>query len=585
MNPFKYNSSNAFLKKEIEIALLKLEKEYNSGKILTKSEYIKAINDVINNITNSFGKPNITFNDIKNVPVKKDFVGVCDKTLSSLVKFVDMNSSLSTIFSENKQDILNSLSLINERIYGVLVDIKTFSNKINDIKSNNTITISNAFSFSDNEADDEIKNFDEIASCDLGSKKLTLPIKKRSSTVNDLIVEILDSSNGFPGNTHEVYDLSNNIKFIGESNPRINLLDIDTSDTPYNATSSNEYFEFEMYNLDEEEVFKTGNIGFKYKENVLWVNNDKELKLNLKITAVVPFKTNSLNIIAPIKKNAKTITPIIKRVILIDALAQTEAIVLNTSFEDSILVTFKERDIKSVIIEFVQTESYKTKVCRYYGLLDDYKNISTFISKVDVAKIEQPVHSINLLNLKYDSVKQKIIYPSTKNKDLFLSDEFIKSSLFYMDNYNNLINRDIVSANRFSIAIAGLNLTCKEYNPFGVYISKRHYLEDDIKQIVFSANDFIPIHFKDCKNSIRYFISFDNNEWIRIYPKEKPQYGPCCIEINSETILSNRNNNIIYIESLLSVKSVQVKIELYGEKEEKFVTPYVSSYKINLKVD
>lgn len=582
MNNFKYKSNNEHIREKLKVVINKIKANYNNGKIKTKTDYLISISESIYNIYSNINKPTMKVIEAKTVPSKNDVINMSVYTLNDLYSVLVGCSSISNNFYNIQDNLSRDLNILSDKVVGSLSCINSISKSISEIKNKDIITFVNNFDKVDNLAEKEIKDKKKIAVCDMSTKRLTLPIIKTNAFSNDIDIEILNTSNGFPGNTHEIYN-SSNIRYIGKDNPRISLVNIKTNDD-YNISSA-DFFEFEMFNVSEETLKETGNIGFKYKEGVSWISDENELKLDIKIKFKVPTTANYFSITAPPIFLNDIKAPIIKKITIVDSFSQTETININKSFDEFVVINFKERVVDEIFINISQSESYSTIACRKYGLAIDPKNISKFLDNNDYIKIERPIDSINYLNLKYNNRTKSIIYPTTKDKDNFLDKEFVKSKLFTeILSGEDFIQTEKVYVDRYSIGIRSIAISSREYEKQGIYISEIYDVGSNIKTIVFSADDYVPHYFKDYKNAIKYFISFGSNEWIRIYPKENPNLGPCCIEINNDTMIQNRNKNIIYLDSIVEITKMQIKIELEREIEERFLTPTVTRYSLDINI-
>jgi hypothetical protein len=398
-------------------------------------------------------------------------------------------------------------------------------------------------------------------------------------------LKILETSKGFPGNTHEVYNTMNGIKYLGETNPRLDLTSVATED-------KNDWFEFEMFNLDEEVKMKTSMVGFRYKEGISWVSDDKMLNLNLKITFDKPKRLNWLNLEGLPKVNSYTDYPIITQVVIKDDYAGVQILTPGIELSESVSINFKPQVVKEVIISISQNDSVLTDVARIYSLDIDPVKIPYFFNDEykDFSQVDKPSISIESLGLSYDSNNKSIIYPDTATVRSFMNKEYIKSNLFYSTielTENTKMFVEPIKAYRYMIGLKNVNFRYKEYDKKSIYMTKVFENKEPIRRITLNAQDYIPPNFVKKEGDepfIKYLLSFNNGEtWEKIYPRSRAYEGPCTIVINSHLNVAARNRNETYIDTLLSPNQVSLKIELSRPDDITDETPMV--YEYNLDVD
>lgn len=487
----------------------------------------------------------------------------------------------------------DTCEMLIKRTEKVLADAINLEKKIKSLRNAKDLIFTDSFINDENRYKALNTNYSAFA--DTSNGMLTLKTLYNKRVLNNFVAEIMGSSNGFPGNTHEIYYstsniINGNIKFKGESDPKIDLKTILKND-------SNSWFEFELFELDEDVAYKTSKIGFTYKENISWISEDGVLKLNIKLYSDIPVKCNFFKITGASKLNSDIPNPILKRVIISDNASQVKNIFVDKELVNDLLINFTTQDVASITLELIQDSGYMTDICRQYALNIDPTRIPYFFNNdyKEYIQLEVPKemrNSIELLGLKYDSKTSKYKYPSTKNDNSFINDEYIKSKLFYnnksSDNYK--IQTESVKAIRYLIGIKNVDLRYREYSSSGIYVSKEYEVDVPIKTIIFNSDDYIPITYKeylkeneDFNDFIKYYISLDNgSKWHQINPRHKAHLGPCSIVINSNLIVSKRNRNVIYIDTLSAPYSFCVKIELSRPESIVDEAPIVYEYNVNI---
>lgn len=539
----------------------------------------------------NIGKPTYKFIAAADIPSYTNYKNMLYNAKKDMITILNGYQNINSEIESFKNNVGSNIEMILKKISSLYMMIEDTEKSIDELKSISNIVYCDDFSEDKNT---HIENSTEnTASVDISSRSLSLPFLENISVSKSLNVRILEGSNGFPGNTHEVYDLiNNNITFTSENDPHINLGDIKKdADRTFN---NSKWFEFEMYKLDQEVLEKTSGIGFKFKEGISWINQDDDsLKLILEAYSDSPIETNHIELRLLPKQNAFSTNPILKKVTISNEEAKKQILYINKEVKDKIFIPFQLQTVTSVIFELEQPESIRTKVCREYALKIDSTTTSKFEDDFDnYIHVESPKVSIELLGLKYNNKDKSIIFSDTKNTTDFIDNEFIKSNLFSPRSFNNDLKNvnEIVDANRYYIAIKELDFKKRKYKTDGIYISNTFKSKNDIKQVIFNSEDFIPIEFeeylKDGENIndfIEYYIMFDTDYvWYRIYPRHRSFLGPCAIHINSNSIIKNRSNKILYLDSLKEAREFTIKIVFKRPEELQNMTPIVYGYNVEV---
>lgn len=581
MNNYKYKMPSILFEERIKILIEDLNKDFDSGKIKTKTEYFYEFKNMIIDFYNKLGKPLFEFHEAVDIPSFSSYSDMLKKAKCDMhiliCSYKEIGNNLQIYFKDVKEEnelLINKLNCIE-------IEINELDKKVDSLK-----TVSNMIYSDDFTKISNINNLNNV-SCSVLNRALTLATIS-SKCVNDNInIQILDVSNGFPGNTHEIYSSYNKIKYIGEDDPHIYLSDmLDGNDDTW--------FEFEMYNLEDDIKIKTAMVGFKYKEGISWISDDKILKLHFKIVLDIPVNINWFKISGISNQNVNIHNSIIKRVIVRDKYENVQILQLNQYLYEENIITFKSSIVKEIVVELEQEDSNFTKVCREYFLNIDPTKIPYFFydNNKDYIQFDKPQKSIEIMGLKYNYDNKNIIYPSTKSTNKFSTREYVKSQLFYKkiseDSYK--FQYEEVNAKRYVIGIKNIELKYKVYDKNGVYLSEKFLSTESIRSITLNSKDYIPRRFmehldenKKIDDYIKYYISFDDGSvWTRIRPRHRAEYGPCAIVINSNISTINRNKNITYVDMLNNVNEFRLKIELDRPDEIIDESPIVYNYSVDV---
>lgn len=598
MNGYEYIQNNAAFDSRLRQVISKIQFKYENGQIKTQTDYAYELKNAILDFYKNIGRPTMKFISASTVPFYEEYTNMIENTICDMNTIIQGCESNYQNLISSKQKMEDSIDVLVNRIEQIAATTDFIKNKITAIRKASDIIISDDFS-------DETSNSKNNNSyVDTSTSALMLGINKNLSISEDnLDIEILDTSNGFPGNTHEVYNtvgnLNNNLIFKGENNSHTRLSAISKTNNSARGsesyTSSN-WFEFEMYNISDSVKEDTSMIGFSYMEGIKWITDDDTLYLNLKLTLKTESNSNYI-VIKGAPKTNEVANPILYKVTVSDSSGILQTIEVGKELVGTLIIPFSSQSVKYVTVELIQTEYVKTQVCRQYSVNIDPTKISKYLSDdfKDFIEVDEPLQSIELLGLKYNKKNKSIIYPSTAETETFLDDAYVKSQLFYntISPSGALIKREVVNANRYSIGISAVDIRYRKYVESGTYISKTFTTSNIIKQIIFNAEDYIPASYsdyinksdgvKDINDFIKYYISFDSgNEWHIIYPRHKALNGPCTIIVNSDCAVLNRNPNVTYVDMMTSPSSFMIKIELSRPDEITDETPIVYSYNLDI---
>lgn len=598
MNGYEYRQSNVAFDERLKHEIAKIKYDFSSGKIKTQTDYAYAMKQLLIDFYNNVGKPTFQFHRAATVPSYDNYTDMISKAIDdiSTILIGTEQNTIDLNCAKNKTD--DSINILTNRLDTLENTTTNLKEKINSLRLASDVVFSDDFTKNRNSNSLYSQSIGmQEAYANLNTGVLTLgTTRNRSVPENNIDVEILDTSNGFPGNTHEIYNsigtVNNNIKFKGENNPHSNINLIKTANTE--TGSSSDWFEFEMFNISDSLKESTNMIGFNYKEGISWVSNDDELRLDLKLTLQAESDCNYIIVKAAPKTNANVANPIIQQVIISDSSTIMQKIDVNRELTGDVFITFNSQKAKEVIIRLKQQDYAAVKVCREYALNIDPTKIPKFTDDdaKDFIQVDCPTQSIESIGLKYDDENKSIIYPNTKTSVTFIDNEYSKSNLFYSNliNGNYQMKKEAVDANRYFIGLKGVDVRYRKYTSTGFYVSQTFESDEPIKQITLNSSDYIPDDFYNyleegtsINDYIKYFISFDDgNEWHRIHPRHKAQDGPCTININSSSAILNRNKNIEYIDLMTDPTSFKVKIELTRPKEIEDETPMIYEYHLDV---
>ena len=444
------------------------------------------------------------------------------------------NNAVSTL--EIIDSKLNELSFLNKNLNdNIDYIINPLFLKVNKLTSKNTTDIISSSVI--NEYFDKTKFYDN-KDCSLKNSFLELTNDEYVDELYTAIVEVT-SSNGLPGDTHRAYISNNEVIFNGEEELSLNL---------NNIFSKSKSLVYEAINVQPSEYKKTYGYGFKYDEGISFLNNDKVLRLNIKVTFTSPKKVNI------IKFNDSQISSyVIEKLKIIDDNGTAVTIADNKNSSIFNVFNFKECNMTTLLFELVQYNQEKSYIGHYYNSVLKESNNSF---KIEYESIK--IGSILNLGVTVDT-DNKIKHGKTKSSDTsFLN----KESIIKKNLYDNKLNRELILADRSSISINSLMCFLKKYRKTGTCIFK-YDVKEPINGVTLDANEFMPQ-----STSISYFMSFDNINWHSIKPLYRVGNDEIhtinlnsivtSSNINTKTIFTNDKQYTIYLKIVLKTDNINV---------------------------
>lgn len=589
MSSYLTNKTN-MINKRCEELVNEIYTEYQNGELSTELDYIYKTKNTVKDFYSNIGKPSFVFNKAISTPISQHYNEMVNKAYNDIELAIIETNTLNEVITVSNDETECQMNTYHSIVKKIESELNVIENNIKSLKSESQYVFSDSF-----DSLDYIRNITNDDSVNLRQLEGVIALKHDTEKdySNNISLEILEGSNGFPGNTHEVETLNSKITFKGQNDARVELKNmIDNKKTTW--------FEYELFNIDDNEYDKTNGFGFSYKEGLTWITNENKLILKLKISlneekvcnwiSLTPFLANS--------KNAQG--SIITKVTITDGNFLTQEYAPMKEFKDSYVINFEPQNIKDIIIEFEQRSSYETNIGHIYTIKNNSDSLFFDVEKDELYKrVDLYKPSVYNLGIKYDPNKNSYILPSyNQTKTNFKHSELIKEIFtlpFDYGSYNS--NIEILKANRYLIGIKNIHIGNYTYEEESVYVSKKFETNENITFIELETNDFIPDEFKNYRNNLdyefdgedflKYEITFDEgNVWYPIKPKHRVRFGPCAYAINSDILPSMRKNySIKYIERFLDTRSVTLRITLKRPELLIYDTPIVYNYKLSVKTE
>lgn len=452
-----------------------------------------------------------------------------------------------------KKSLLNTNRLIN-------MDIDNLKKSVEDYAEIGLSSFIDSFNEDESNSSNNIKNQKGF---------LTLPYKSYQDLSSSSIIEVLDT-NALPGNTHVATESYSNIVYDGEIDPMLSLANI--------LDNNNETrFECEMFEILDSTYEECNGAGFRYKEGVSWITEDNKIYLKIRLSLSNKQVANWFSITPYIPPTSTYINSVIKTIIISDGNNDIKKMIEDINFNDTVIIPFKEMEVKYVDILIEQSNAYDVDVA--HDVVTKLNSNKNYLDTKSIKVYEREnvsIRNLASLGVKYDTRTKKITIPKSNEK-----------SNVNVNNLNNIFGEimtdssyeyrtEIIKAKRYNISILNANLGNYSFEDEYTYTSKPFSCSNDINSIILNASDSLD------DDNIKYYITLDSGStWIRIYPKERAYKGACCIKINSTTPLYERDPKIIYVDKLTNVRSIILKIELTKPTDNSSI-PIVYNYRLNV---
>lgn len=582
-NLLQYTNKSVTIDNKLNSLLAQITYDYNNGNIRTETEYYYRIKNMLTEFYDSLTKPTFKYRPAVSTPMSDEYNAMITESYNDMEYIIKDCEALNELVSQSFTDAeLGRTMMANELAY-ISKKITAIGESIAKNQPIGTVVFTELFS------DLEMTgNINSSKSCHVNTSDGILTLRQSSKASASIAKIEIDNevSNGFPGNTHCVDTLNNELHFIGQDGLHFN---------PSTMIDSNKdtWFEYELFSVTDEIRKQCNSYGFEYDEGISWVNNKDILKLKL-IVHLATDKTCSWVTITPYLSEIKGIKNCyLEKCEVITSSNNVYEVAVNQVFDDTLVFPFPSQEVNRVELTFVQPSKYLTKVGHFYYTSADTSNMSIFqdydysdmFARVDGEKL-----SVGLLGAKYDPTTKWITYADSKSE--LPSDEYVKNKLFTLPESTiaRKSGQEIIDAYRYMIGIREIKLSASTFYEYGEYVSKKFTTDEVITSVALDAKEYIP---GDNSEVLRYYISLNGGTtWHQIYPMHRAYQGIYKYYINNDSIENLLANDTTQKKSknlsvVGEVKSIQLKIEMdrpTGIDNEEYSTPIVYQYKLKLTI-
>jgi len=541
---------------KITLLLKRIEHIYNlerqafiRGEISTQSELLQRLAHGIARVYETERSPLFTIRPVEDAPNSADYNLSMNEIYTDVARVFDMLVELSASIPETFQQAEIDRGLLSDKLRALDEKLRMVSFSLSRPGTETFFRES----FMDNENYDRDMVRGTPAAINTREAVLTLH-RLDAAEYRDIDIKI--SSNGYPGDTHQVRTVGNAVKFTGEENPHINVNAIIDGNV-------DTWLEYEIYLVKEKIRQRLGEFGFTYREGASWLKDGPGvLALNVTLHLDEAKMVNWLSLSPFLAADRGAEAPYIRSIVVSDGKGLRQTITTDELFDTEHIYMFPRQLCKTISISIEQPAAYDTWAGHFY-FVESVSNEDIFDETTERGRrVEGPRPSISALGLGYDPSTQSIIHPDTS---LGYKPPQSYDALFALPIVANNITANIESipAQRYCVGIRDITPASYKFAATSSYISKPFVSAYPMETIRLLSRDQVPEEFTG-SNWLRYFISVDyGSTWLPISPsgREIPGTKQTYV-INSGTPSELRRSEIGYIETKTPVTSVRVKIDL-----------------------
>lgn len=580
-NLLQYTNKSETIDNKLSALLAQIQYDYNNGKIRTETEYYYRIKSMLSEFYDSLTKPTFRFRPAVSTPMSDEYNAMITESYNDMQYIIKDCEALGNLVSQSFADAELGRTMMQNELAYLSKKVQSIGESLSRNQPAGVVVFTELFS--------DLEHFGNARSpkaayVNTHSGILTL-MQNSNSKPNIKKIEIdAEVSNGFPGNSHCVDTLDNELHFIGQNGIHNDLSKIidEHEDT---------WFEFELFSIDDTVRRECNSYGFEFDEGVSWVNNDDILRLKL-IVHLSQAEKCSWVTLKPYLSDIKGVkTCYLEKCEVITSSNNVYEVATNKVFDDILVFPFPPQEVKQVNLTFVQPSKYLTKIGHFYYTSADTSDMSIFqnYDYSDMfARVNGQKPSVSLLGCKYNPSTQWIEYLSSSTT---LPDpSYAKDGLFKLPESTIAAksNQEMLDAYRYMIGIRQVTMSTCTFEKYGEYVSTVFSTDEVITSIMLDTEEYIP---GDDPEILKYFITLNGGvTWHQIYPMHRAYQGIYKYYVNNDTIENLLSEDTTEKKSKnLSVvgepKQIQLKIEMNrptGVEAEEYSTPIVYQYKLKL---
>ena len=583
-NYLQYTNKSTLIDQLVLQMFSEIQTDFNNGEIKTEKELFYRLKEAIQRLQATLSRPNFKPRMADVLPILEDYHQMIDEIL------IDTHYLLSDCESIN-QSLLQSTTEQEEKRTMYVNELRYLTQKINKLKEKLTPTLSSQYYVVSNsfleDKRGQTSNKNTLAYINQSNGVLMLPFTTSVSFNDQLTVEVLDGSNGVPGNTHMADYLNGELYYDGQTNLHLDLRDMIDG-------NADTWFEYEGFKVSDSVYQRCDGYGFNYEEGLSWLIEEDGLTLRLQLKLETPQFCNWLSLTPYLAEQKGVKAAYLTRCFLSDELGNNQEITQAQFFDETLVLTFNPQDISMIILEFDQQYQYGVQVGHHAYFKTNASNYNAFDSlNVETARrYNGPLPSVQHLGLAFEPKTKSFLHPTTERRSHLSNEELVKKSLFQAmpDLEQAKSQLELIDAYRYSIGIKDINLAYYNFQNEGEYISEVFETKDPITSVTLEADDFIPTHIGE-GDGIQYFLNFnEGDQWYPIVPVSRSYQGVCQYEINNGNLdrylrPSQKSQAQGILTLFETIQRVQLKIVLSKPEDAEIQTPMVYDYRLKITTD
>lgn len=584
-NPLQIVSKSAYLDEKAKAIFQGLLAEYQQGKIKSKTELAYRTYRALMNFYAQIGKPSFQVREVEGPPRSADFNAMMQ----------EIYTDLSTLFAEAKlmsAAVNESFQYVETERQSLLDRVKRLSDRMQELKNaadREADSVTFHESFIDQSKFDQEMVDGKPANINLTASTLTLALLDAAEVKEGVTISITPSSNGFPGNTHQVKSAGGLLRFVGEEHMHLDLQALFDG-------NADTWFEYEAISVTPTVLEETGGLGFTYKEGVSWLKTDDQpLRLELQLELDTPRSVNWLTV-APFLPAEKGAGPArLVQIRIEDGKGAKRIIQENRTLDNECVVLFPQMKVKRMTLTFEQDTAYEVQIGHPFFV--ELERAATTIFErsrmLSGKRVDGAKPSLENLGLRYDPATQMVEVPPVSSDDPVPDRTEAASRLFSVPEGGERVQAGIeaLPARRYAIGLRDIGLASYRFDAESIYISTPFKTSRPIRRITLEATEEIPAEFGD-GDWVTYHISIDGGQsWHEIFPQDSlKQTGNLEYLVGTRFPAAGRRPRVGYLESQEPVTEVRVKIVLKRPeasvvKNADYLTPTVYDYRLHVDLE
>lgn len=583
-NYLQYTNKSTLIDQLVLQMFMEIQTDYDNGNIKSEKELFYRLKEAIQQLQATLSRPNFKPRYADMLPILEDYHEMIDEIL------IDTYYLLSDCESIN-QSLTQSSAEQEEKRTTYTNELRYLTQKISKIKEKITPTLNSQYYIVNNsfleDKRGKTSNKNTLAYINQSNGVLMLPFTTSISYNEQISIEVMDGSNGVPGNTHVADYLNGEMYYDGQTNLHLDLKAMIDG-------NADTWFEYEGFKVSDSTYERCDGFGFNYDEGLSWLIEEDGLMLRLKLKLDNPQFCNWLSLTPYLAEQKGIKAAYLTRCFLSDELGNNQEITQAQFFDETIVLTFNPQEISMIILEFDQQYQYGVQVGHQAYFKTNASNFNAFDSlNVETARrYNGPLPSVQHLGLTFEPKTKGFLQPSTTRISHLSNEELIKKSLFQAmpDLEQAKSQLELIDAYRYSIGIKDINLAYYNFQDEGEYISEVFETKDPITSVTLEVNDFIPSDIGEAQG-IQYFLNFNEGEqWYPIVPVNRSYQGICQYEINNGNLdrylrPSKKNQSQGMLTMFETINKVQLKIILTKTEDAEIQTPMVYDYRLKITTD